>query len=130
LHFGIHPAKDQDAAIKGDDFPVLRAARGIFCWPNEGLPAWGTFQSQFGWCRLIGKVHHDATGRAQSDDIGLLAASDRCSLGTRAILFLVIGRQTPPPDDILRRKCRRQRRDNGRSRRLLGLRSGGASGKA
>src|SRR5581483_12523732 len=81
LHLGIHPAQNQNTAIELDHFTILRAARGIFSRSNVGLSARRAFQTQFGRCRLIREMHHDATSRTKRDDVRLLAASDRSLFG-------------------------------------------------
>src|SRR5215467_985793 len=76
LHFRIHPTQDQHAAIEGDHFAILSAAR------------------------LVVKMHHDAATGTKRDHVRLSALPGRCSFRARAIFVLVIGGKPPASDDI------------------------------
>lgn len=119
LHFGIHPAEYEDAAVEMNYFPILGATWLGFSRPDVGFAARRAFQPQFGRRRLIGKVHHHAAGRTECYDVGLLAPSDSSRLSARAIFFLVIGRKSPTSNDILRREGWWERLNPCRRRRLF-----------
>src|SRR6476660_2988435 len=108
LHFGIHPAQNQNATIEQDHFAVLRAARRIFCRADKGLAALRALKRQLGRCRLVREMHHDAAGRAERNDVRLIAAPGGSRLGARAVLLLVIGRKSTSSADVLRREGRWQ----------------------
>src|SRR5215831_5050454 len=128
LYFGIHPAQNEDATVEENDFPVLCVSCPGVGWPDVGFSARPALEAQLGWRRLVGKMHHDAAIGSKRNDIRLLALSGRRCLRARAVLFLMIGRESPTSDNILRWKGRRQRRANRGSARLLKLRARRASG--
>src|SRR5262249_47543322 len=103
LHLRVHPAQNELATIEGNHFTILRACR-IAVGRSDIRLAADASQTQLGRCRLVSHMHHDAAAGTGRDHVRLLALTSRCRLGPRAIFFLVIGREPPTPNDILRRE--------------------------
>src|SRR5829696_8675054 len=59
-HFRIDPAHDQDAAVEGDDFAILRSAGRIISGADVILAAARALQRQLLLLALVGQIHQQS----------------------------------------------------------------------
>src|SRR5208337_2323875 len=121
VHLLIDELENEHAAVEGDDLPILRAG-GLSRRTDIVPTALTALEAKLLQLSRIGKIHHDAAGRALADDERLLALSFGIGLGPGTILGLVIGGISPASDNFGGAHARRNFGGGKRDRRCRLLR--------
>src|SRR5450755_925996 len=102
----VGEAGDQDAAVEGDDLAILLAT-GRSGRTDIVLAARAALEAQFlGRC-LVGQVHDHAARRSGANHVRLFALTLGRSFGAWAVGGILVRRETPAADNLVRADGRR-----------------------